>query len=124
MLVPMAKRINTSVPVSVVVIAKNSSATIEECLRSIMNNNPAEMIVVDGGSRDRTVRQAESLGAKVVYDGGKGPSTARNLGAELSASEFVAYVDSDVVIPPDALSTMLSEIKEAHASAVTSLVRF
>jgi len=42
-------------PISVIIVAKNAESTIEECLDSVRRNNPAEIIVVDGLSTDKTV---------------------------------------------------------------------
>jgi glycosyltransferase involved in cell wall biosynthesis len=36
-----------------------------------------------------------------------GPAQARNAGAKTARSQIVFFVDADVVIPPDALTTIL-----------------
>ncbi|MBT9147626.1 MAG: hypothetical protein DDT32_01388 [Syntrophomonadaceae bacterium] len=41
--------------VSAVICVKNGVATIEDCLRSLEQNQLLEIIVVDGNSIDRTV---------------------------------------------------------------------
>jgi glycosyltransferase involved in cell wall biosynthesis len=110
-------------PVSVVVISKNSGQTIGECLESVARNRPSEVIVVDGGSTDSTIEIAARYTERIIHDGGRGKSHARNLGAEAARSDYVAYVDSDVVIPENALSTMLGELVGSGASAVSSIVR-
>ena len=56
--------------VSIIVAAYNSQETIEECLKSILAQNyPAdsfEVIVMDGGSKDATVKLAQQFPIKVV----------------------------------------------------------
>ena len=52
--------------ISALVIARNESANIAECIRS-MQDIADEIIVLDGGSTDNTVEIAESLGARVVH---------------------------------------------------------
>ena len=48
-------------PISVIIAAKNAESTIEECLDSVRRNNPAEIIVVDGNSSDKTVKIAAAI---------------------------------------------------------------
>jgi len=98
-------------PISVIIIAKNAESTIKECLDSVRRNNPAEIIVVDGVSSDKTVEVAKRYTEKIYSDGGKGQSYARQLGAEQATLEYIAYVDSDVVLTEGALATMLAEFQ-------------
>ena len=58
-------------PISVIVPAKNAESTIEECLISVQRNNPAEIIVVDGNSSDRTVEIARRYTEEIYSDEGR-----------------------------------------------------
>lgn len=60
-----------------------------------------EVIVSDGGSRDKTVEIARPLADKVtvMHDSKPTPSRQRNDGAKLATGEFLAFVDSSVRIP-------------------------
>ena len=55
-------------PVSVQICTLNEAANIGPCLESVWANDPAEVIVIDGGSSDRTVGIAESMGARAALD--------------------------------------------------------
>jgi glycosyltransferase involved in cell wall biosynthesis len=96
-------------PISVIIPTKNAENCINECLASIRQNNPAEIIVVDGNSKDRTLEIARNYTEKIFSDGGKGTSAAHQLGAERSTQEYIVYVDADVIVPPGTLNTMLNE---------------
>lgn len=98
--------------ISVIVCTKNSEATIEACLKSIKENQPLEIIVVDGNSTDRTIEIARKYTDKIYSDEGKGLGYARQLGAEKAKGEYIAYVDSDVFLHPSTLDRMLNELKE------------
>ena len=98
--------------VSVIVCTKNSEQTIVECLESVNGNGPLEIIVVDGNSSDNTTEIARRYTEKIYSDGGRGLASARQLGAEKATSDYVSYVDSDVILPEDCLAKMLQEIQQ------------
>ena len=56
----------TRPPISVVVCTKNEEARLEDCLRSVVANHPDEIIVVDGGSTDRTLEIAARFTDRII----------------------------------------------------------
>lgn len=109
-------------PISVIIVARNAERTIDECLSSVQRNNPAEIIVVDGDSSDSTVDIARRYTERVYSDGGKGLGYARQLGAEMATQEYLAYVDSDVVLlGKGALATMLTEFQSSEYVSIRAL---
>jgi glycosyltransferase involved in cell wall biosynthesis len=94
---------------TVVVPVRNGELWVERCLQSIADAQPAEIIVVDGLSTDRTVQLASARGVRILSDDGRGVATARVLGAEAARTRFVALVDVDVVLHDSALQTLLDE---------------
>lgn len=109
-----------SLPISVIIIARNAESTIEECLDSIQRNKPVEIIVVDGVSIDRTVAIAKRYTERVYSDDGRAKAYARQLGAEQATQEYIAYVDSDIILTDRALATMLAELQSADFIAISA----
>jgi glycosyltransferase involved in cell wall biosynthesis len=109
-----------NLPISVIIIARNAGSTIEGCLSSVRAQNPAEIIVVDGNSTDETVEIARRYTDKVFSDDGKGKTFARQIGAERSTQEYIAYVDSDVVLAEEALETMLTEFRDSGNISISA----
>ena len=78
--------------VSVIVPVYNGAETIRgtiECL--LAQSRPAiEIIVVDDGSNDRTVRILEEFGdrIRIIKKANGGPASARNAGIREAAGEF------------------------------------
>lgn len=61
-----------------------------------------EIIVSDGGSRDKTVAIARTLADKVVVHKGPKRQTiagGRNAGAKAATGEFIVFLDADVTVP-------------------------
>ena len=94
---------------TVVIPVKNAAAFIEDCLASAITSGPAQVIVVDGRSTDATLEIARHYPVRLLDDGGLGVAAARQMGVEAAATEWVALVDVDVVLPPGALAALLSE---------------
>lgn len=97
--------------ISVIVCAKNAEKTIDACLKSVQENECSEIILIDGNSSDSTVQIASKHTDKVYSDEDKGLAYARQLGARKASSEYIAYVDSDVVLTPNCLQQMLEELR-------------
>lgn len=107
-------------PISVIVLTKNSEATIQRCIESVRHNNPCEIIVVDGYSTDKTMDIAKRYTSRIYFDERKGLCYARQLGAEVATGEYVAYVDSDVILSSNTLETMLTELKTNGYGSITA----
>ncbi|HTT78796.1 MAG TPA: glycosyltransferase [Stellaceae bacterium] len=106
--------------VSVVVCAYNAERTMEACLASleILNYPDYEVVVVNDGSRDRTLAIAESFPyCRIISQENKGLSVARNVGAAAATGEIVAYTDSDCVADPDWLTYLVARLEEGGLAA-------
>jgi glycosyltransferase involved in cell wall biosynthesis len=106
--------------VSVVVCAYNAERTIDRCLASlaVLNYPDYEVIVVNDGSRDRTLEIAERYPfCRILSQPNRGLGVARNVGAEAATGEIVAYTDSDCVADPDWLNYLVAKM-EASGLAV------
>ena len=94
--------------VSVVMPLYNAQATIDACLAPLLDmlarGEVSELIVVDDGSTDSSVRQVERHPQiRLVRSTARGgPGAARNLGAAQAHGEYLWFVDSDVLLAPDA----------------------
>lgn len=93
---------------SVVIITKNEEGCIYDCIKSASWAD--EIIVVDAGSTDGTVRICQELGAKVSVQTkwlGFGPQ--KNLALNLASKDWVLSIDADEVVS----TSLKDEIQEA-----------
>ena len=99
---------------SIIVPVFNEEAYISTALDSIINQNfdSFEVIVVDDGSTDDTLKIAEEklsdsgISHKIIHQENGGVSSARNRGIDESNGEYIAFVDGDDYI----LTSHLSEL--------------
>ncbi len=96
---------------SVIVIARDEEQVIARCLESVRFAD--ELIVLDGGSTDRTVEICERLGARVVNAPdwpGFGPQ--KNRAAALAAGDWLLSIDADEWVSPE----LASEVRQVIAA--------
>lgn len=100
---------------SVIVPARDEEATIAPLLESLrrLPVDPAEVVVVDDGSRDATASMARAAGLRVVPasappPGWTGKAWACHLGVKASGGELLLFLDADTVLSPDSLDALLA----------------
>lgn len=91
---------------SIIIPAKNEEANIGLCLESIFSiNYPLnryEVIVVDNGSNDNTVRIAQSYNNAIVLQfPNVNVSALRNRGAKIARGRILAFIDADCTVSRD-----------------------
>ncbi|HLX86494.1 MAG TPA: glycosyltransferase family 2 protein [Terriglobales bacterium] len=88
---------------SVVIIAHNEEANIGRTLASVkplVADGKGEVIVVDSGSKDRTVEIAKSFGAKVFIEEWKGYAAQKNSAIEKAEGDWILSLDADEEVEP------------------------
>lgn len=104
-----------SIPVSVLVCARNEARCLARCLSSL--SDFAEVVLIDSGSTDETGAIAESFGARVVHFdwNGQYPKKRQWCLDQLSlAHEWTFFVDADEVITP-ALAAEIARVMQNPA---------
>lgn len=90
---------NKQLQISVVIPAHNAKAYIQRTLQSVLaqSRSADEIIVVDDGSTDDTVRIVENFGdrIKLISQPAKGASAARNTGVRAATGNWIAFLDAD-----------------------------
>ncbi len=111
---------------SVVIPVFNASGTIIKCLKSLESqiSKPAEVIVVDDGSSDNTLKELSNfqkqtkLKIKIFKQKHLGPGAARNLGARKATGSVLAFIDSDCVPNSKWLANITDALSDPKIGAV------
>ena len=100
--------------ISVIVPVYNVETYLEECLDSIQNQTYTdfEVLLVNDGSTDGSQAICERYCQadkrfRLINQSNQGQSVARNTGVTASRGEFIAFVDSDDIILPNYLETLM-----------------
>jgi glycosyltransferase involved in cell wall biosynthesis len=80
--------------ISATIICKDESEHIGACIRSLLPVAD-EVIVLDSGSTDDTVAQAEALGARVFHQAFLGHIDQKNKAASLASHPYILSLDAD-----------------------------
>lgn len=99
------------IKISIVTITYNSEKTLEETINSIkaQNYENLEYIIVDGGSKDKTLEIVEKhsdVVTKVISEPDEGISDAFNKGVAMAEGELVGIINSDDLLFEGALDRL------------------
>lgn len=117
-------------PISVLIPAYNEEDGIKETIESVMKSdygNLAEVIVIDDGSKDNTLKVANSLKEKypsliVFHKENSGKADSLNRALMMAKGELVAVVDADSYPDEHALSSMVGFFDDEKVGAVTTRI--
>ena len=111
---------------SVVVPIYNVEDYLRSCLESIAEQtfDRLDVVLVDDGSPDRSGEIAEEFargreGWRVLHVENGGLGRARNIGLDAAVADYVAFVDSDDVVPRDAYEMMMHAIEGSGSDIVS-----
>lgn len=131
-----------TIAVSIIVPARNEEASLERCLRSLVEQQGIrfELLVVDDGSTDSTptiianfagidecpfmhqnpyLAEVKELQAGAVEPGWTGKSNAVWAAAQKAQGEWLLFTDADTVHEPGSLARAVAEAKE-HGAVLLS----
>jgi glycosyltransferase involved in cell wall biosynthesis len=116
---------------SLIVPVYNVAPYLPRCLESLAALTPPadEIIVVDDGSTDDCPRILAEFAPRlpqmrVIRQENGGLSAARNTGLDAARGKYLAFVDSDDFVEPDAYTEVLRLAEDEHLDMVLFNARF
>ncbi|MBG1265793.1 TIGR04283 family arsenosugar biosynthesis glycosyltransferase [Nostoc sp. WHI] len=84
--------------ISIIIPTLNEAGNIKEAIAITQPSTNVEVIVVDGGSKDDTVKIAQSLGVKVISSS-PGRAAQMNAGAVAASGDILLFLHADTRLP-------------------------
>jgi glycosyltransferase involved in cell wall biosynthesis len=104
--------------VSVIIPTYNSEAYLAQTLDSVQRQTftDFEVVLVDDGSHDGTLRVAQRFAAafdlRIISQPNAGPAAARNTGIRAAHGRYCAFLDADDLMLPERLATQAALLDE------------
>ena len=112
----MAEQLRASVVIPCLNEEQKLPGVLDALLAQEMPREEYEVMVVDGGSRDRTVEIAESRGVRVISSD-RGVGRQRNRGAAEARSQHLVFLDADCEVGGDWLGRGVARLEQGAALA-------
>jgi rSAM/selenodomain-associated transferase 2 len=97
--------------ISIIIPALNESQGIARAVERAWATGPAEVLVVDGGSRDQTSEIAAAAGASVLHSQ-RGRAHQQNLGAEKAVGEIFLFLHADNWLAAEGLDQVTRALRD------------
>ncbi len=116
--------------ISIVIPTLNAASGLAACLTAlvpgVVNGCVRDVIIVDGGSTDRTLEIAEASGATIVRTG-KGRGSQLKAGAEEAKGEWLLFLHADTVLEAgweDEVATFIERVDTGQRPETAAAFKF
>jgi len=103
--------------VSAIIPCLDEETAIGEVVTAVLARDVSEVVVVDGGSRDRTVERATEAGARVIIElrRGYGRAIQAGIAAVRGDADILVFLDGDGSDPAEFIPALVSPIAAGRA---------
>ena len=103
--------------VSAIIPCLDEETAIGQVVIAVLAQNVSEVIVVDGGSRDRTAERAKASGARVIVEPRRGYGRAIQAGiaAVRDDADILLFLDGDGSDPAEFITALVAPIVAGQA---------
>ena len=103
--------------ISIIIPVHNSARFLDDCLGSVLSqaDQNTEILIIENGSTDNTPKICREYcnkwnNIKYIEMGKVGVSAARNMGINTATKEYLMFLDSDDMLQPGAIKTIMEKI--------------
>lgn len=97
--------------ISVIIPTYNEEENITSLLQSFNYNDNCEVIIVDGGSSDKTVELAAKFPVKILKSG-NGRAKQMNVGANHARGDILLFLHADCILEDGSIGKIKDSIKD------------
>lgn len=103
--------------ITISISSYNQAEYLRDAIESALGQT-SEIVCVDDGSTDDSLKIAREYPIKVISQVNKGLSSARNTGIMNATGEYILFLDSDDILLPNCIEVMEKAIKETNADII------
>lgn len=103
--------------ITAIIIAKNEAQMIVNCIDTLSWCD--EVVVIDSGSSDDTVKLAETAGARVIGIFHRSMAKLRNEALKRVKTDWVFYIDADERVTPTLAKEIMVQLETNQVSALS-----
>lgn len=108
---------------SIIIPTLNEAKTLQRTLNhlTILDPAPKEIIIVDGGSQDQTVKIAQAShleNLKLIASPQPGRSIQMNLGAAQAKGEYLCFLHADTLVPDDFITVIRDVLDQPQIAGI------
>lgn len=102
--------------ISVILPCLNEENNLKSVIEEIRTNKKfdIEIVVIDNGSRDNSVKIAKELNCKIYYEPNKGYGNALRLGNKKATNDLVVMADADSTYDLSKLESFIEPLREGY----------
>lgn len=101
--------------VSIIVPVLNEAENIDRLVKQLCKNSNgylSELLVVDGGSKDDTIKIAKASGAKVLCSPQRGRAKQMNFASQFATGDLLYFVHGDTLPPASYMEDIITAVEE------------
>jgi len=103
--------------ISVIIPALNEGDNIRFCIEGVLNEGcDCEIIVADGGSKDKTAEFAKSYPGVSFIQSRKGRGIQMNMGASVASGDILLFLHADTILETGWAAEILSVLEDTSIS--------
>jgi len=109
--------------ISLIIPVFNRPGEVRELLQSLslQSDKEFEVVIVEDGSSESSLKEVEVykdlLDIKYFFKANSGPGPSRNFGSKEATGNYMIFLDSDCVIPPDYCKIVKETLGSSYADA-------
>lgn len=104
--------------ISIIIPVLNEAETISDQIRHLLNStsedNISEIIVVDGGSTDNSIKRISQFSEVTILSSEKGRAKQMNLGAKQATGDILYFLHADSIPPINFDQLIIDEINKGN----------
>lgn len=109
--------------ISIIIPVFNRPLEVRSLLESLVHQTDAaiEVVIVEDGSQDTCEQEVnvyrDRLNIKYVYKDNSGPGLTRNVGCRMATGDYLIFLDSDCILPPQYVAAVRQRLAARYTDA-------